>query len=78
VRHPAQARPDGASYLLGLSARAATTSQHGAPAPAPPAASDNIQHAYNQNFSCPLTPFENRVRAPVRAGEKAYKDAAHS
>ena len=28
--------------------------------------------AYNENWSCPLTPFENRLKAPIRAGEKIY------
>ncbi len=26
--------------------------------------------AYNDLYSCPLTPFENRVKVPIRAGEK--------
>ena len=26
--------------------------------------------AYNDSYSCPLTPFENRIKVPVRAGEK--------
>jgi uncharacterized protein (DUF1684 family) len=26
--------------------------------------------AYNEYYSCPLTPFENRLKVPVRAGEK--------
>lgn len=26
--------------------------------------------AYNENWSCPLTPFENRLKVPIRAGEK--------
>jgi uncharacterized protein (DUF1684 family) len=26
--------------------------------------------AYNEAWSCPLTPFENRLKAPIRAGEK--------
>ncbi len=26
--------------------------------------------AYNMNYSCPLTPFENRVKVAIRAGEK--------
>ncbi len=26
--------------------------------------------AYNELFSCPLTPFENRIQVPIRAGEK--------
>jgi len=28
--------------------------------------------AYNDRWSCPLTPFENRLKAPIRAGEKLY------
>lgn len=28
--------------------------------------------AYNDLWSCPLTPFENRLKLPVRAGEKMY------
>jgi uncharacterized protein (DUF1684 family) len=28
--------------------------------------------AYNPNWSCPLTPFENRVKVEVRAGEKMF------
>lgn len=30
--------------------------------------------AYNDMWSCPLTPFENRVKVPVRAGEKIFKN----
>ncbi len=26
--------------------------------------------AYNDRWSCPLTPFENRLKVPIRAGEK--------
>jgi uncharacterized protein (DUF1684 family) len=26
--------------------------------------------AYNDLYSCPLTPFENRIKVPIRAGEK--------
>jgi uncharacterized protein (DUF1684 family) len=26
--------------------------------------------AYNERWSCPLTPFENRLKVPIRAGEK--------
>lgn len=33
--------------------------------------------AYNQNFSCPLTPFENRLKVPIRAGEKIFPGAEH-
>ena len=29
----------------------------------------NPYGAYNEMWSCPLTPFENRVKVPVRAGE---------
>ncbi len=28
--------------------------------------------AYNEHWSCPLTPFENRLKVPVRAGEKIF------
>lgn len=31
--------------------------------------------AYNEQWSCPLTPFENRVKVPVRAGEKLFHAA---
>ena len=29
--------------------------------------------AYNDSWSCPLTPFENRLNVPIRAGEKTFK-----
>ena len=29
--------------------------------------------AYNDQYSCPLTPFENRLKVPIRAGEKIFK-----
>ena len=29
--------------------------------------------AYNDRWSCPITPFENRLKVPVRAGEKMFK-----
>ena len=29
--------------------------------------------AYNDAWSCPLTPFENRLAVPIRAGEKEFK-----
>jgi hypothetical protein len=29
--------------------------------------------AYNDAWSCPITPFENRLKVPIRAGEKIYK-----
>jgi uncharacterized protein (DUF1684 family) len=28
--------------------------------------------AYNDTWSCPLTPFENRLKVPIRAGEKLF------
>jgi len=28
--------------------------------------------AYNEGWSCPLTPWENRLKVPIRAGEKVY------
>ena len=28
--------------------------------------------AYNEHWSCPITPAENRVKVPVRAGEKIF------
>lgn len=30
--------------------------------------------AYNDRWSCPLTPFENRLKVPIRAGEKLYHE----
>jgi uncharacterized protein (DUF1684 family) len=29
--------------------------------------------AYNENWSCPLTPFENHLKVAIRAGEKNFK-----
>ena len=28
--------------------------------------------AYNENWSCPLTPAENRLKVPIHAGEKLF------
>lgn len=28
--------------------------------------------AYNEAWSCPITPFENRLQVPIRAGEKIF------
>ena len=28
--------------------------------------------AYNDYWSCPLTPFENHLKVPIRAGEKLF------
>ena len=30
--------------------------------------------AYNDVWSCPLTPFENRLKVPIRAGEKIFHE----
>ena len=30
--------------------------------------------AYNDRWSCPFPPAENRIQVPVRAGEKIFKD----
>ena len=30
--------------------------------------------AYSDRWSCPLTPFENRVKVPVKAGEKLFHE----
>ncbi len=35
---------------------------------------DNPYCAYNENWSCPLTPFENRLKIPIRAGEKLFAE----
>lgn len=32
--------------------------------------------AYNELYSCPITPAENRIKVPIRAGEKVF-DAEH-
>jgi len=31
--------------------------------------------AYNDAWSCPITPPENRLKVPIRAGEKLYRKA---
>ena len=33
--------------------------------------------AYNPNWSCPIPPLENRLKVPIRAGEKTFPDVAH-
>ena len=30
--------------------------------------------AYNENWSCPITPAENRLKVPIRAGEKLFHE----
>lgn len=32
--------------------------------------------AYNDDWSCPITPFENRLRVAIRAGERLFADHA--
>jgi hypothetical protein len=32
--------------------------------------------AYNERWSCPLTPAENRIEVPIRAGEKIFEKAS--
>jgi uncharacterized protein DUF1684 len=43
----------------------------------PAAGLGHIQQSYNDLFSCPLTPFENRLKVAVRAGEKSFIDSIH-
>jgi len=33
--------------------------------------------AYNDNWACPIPPPENRIAAPIRAGERSYLDPEH-
>jgi uncharacterized protein (DUF1684 family) len=33
----------------------------------------NPSCAYNDRWVCPLAPLENRLRVPIRAGEKSFK-----
>lgn len=33
--------------------------------------------AYNELWSCPITPAENRIQVPVRAGEKVFPHEGH-
>ena len=32
--------------------------------------------AYNPHWSCPIPPLENRLKVPIRAGEKTFPDSA--
>lgn len=34
--------------------------------------------AYNHDWSCPLTPFENRLRVAIRAGEQLFREVSAS
>ena len=33
--------------------------------------------AFNDGWSCPLTPAENRLNVPIRAGEKLFQQSTH-
>jgi uncharacterized protein (DUF1684 family) len=33
--------------------------------------------AYNDNWACPIPPPENRIAAPIRAGERSFPDPEH-
>ena len=55
-----------------------TTSLHSAGIVGPAAVLDNIQHGYNDKWSCPQTPFENRLKVGVRAEEKVFEDEGHT
>jgi len=33
--------------------------------------------AYNAHWSCPVTPAENRLKVPIRAGEKTFESHDH-
>ena len=35
----------------------------------------NPSCAYNEMWSCPITPAENRLKVPIRAGEKLFEHA---
>ena len=37
----------------------------------------NPSCAYNDGWSCPITPPENRLRVAIRAGEQIYPDPVH-
>lgn len=32
--------------------------------------------AYNESWSCPITPPENRLKVPIRAGEKVFEESS--
>ncbi len=34
--------------------------------------------AYNENWSCPITPAENRIKIPIRAGEMSFEEHSSS
>lgn len=33
--------------------------------------------AYNENWSCPIPPVENRIKVPIHAGEKSFPGTTH-
>ena len=37
----------------------------------------NPNCAYNEMWSCPITPAENRLKVPIRAGEKLFEGASY-
>ncbi|HWQ12947.1 MAG TPA: DUF1684 domain-containing protein [Roseiflexaceae bacterium] len=38
----------------------------------------NPSCAYNDGWSCPITPAENRLKVAIRAGEQIFPDAVHT
>jgi hypothetical protein len=38
---------------------------------------DTTQHSYNDKWSCPIPPKENRVRVRIEAGEKNFKSESN-
>jgi uncharacterized protein (DUF1684 family) len=44
------------------------------PTHALPAGWDKTHQPYNPNWSCPVPPKENRLKARIEAGEKKFKD----
>ena len=67
----------GDANLSGMPGGAITTSLHTAPAFGPEAGLGYIRHSYNDKWSCPLTPAENRLTVAIRAGEKVFEGAGH-
>jgi hypothetical protein len=54
-----------------------TTSLYKPRAPWQSAALDNIHHRYNENWACALTPWDNRLKVPIRVGKKDFPGAVH-
>ncbi len=38
---------------------------------------DKTQQLYNDKWSCPIPPKENRLKVRIEAGEKKFKDSEH-